>query len=390
MVFQAAFLGLAAFDVGGEHFHAGVLGSVAQGVVDEDEGDHGFGDGGGAQADAGVVAAVGGDGYGFALDVDAAAGGGDGAGGLHGKFSAEGLAGGDAAEDAAGVVGGEALRGEFVAVEAAALGYDVEAVADGHGFDGVDGHQGAGDVGIQPVEHGFAPADGHVARFYGEARADGVEVFAHAVHVVFEFGDLRVVGGEEGVAGDVFVALEGDFFLADLGYVGDDVDGKLLAQPFFCHCAGGDAGGSFAGGASAAAPVVADAVFVPVGVVGVAGAELAGDCTVVFAALVGVADEEGDGGAGGCAFKHAGEDFHLVGFAALGNVAAGAGFAAVEVGLDVGFAEGEAGRAAVDDAADARAVAFAEGGNGEELSEGVACHVLLLCGGVRQRQISGF
>jgi hypothetical protein len=24
------------------------------------------------------------------------------------------------------------------------------------------------------------------------------------------------------------------------------------------------------------------------------------------------------------------------------------------------------------------------------LSEGVACHVLLLCGGVRQRQISGF
>ena len=80
----------------------------------------------------------------------------------------------------------------------------------------------------------------------------------------------------------------------------------------------------------------------------------------------------------------------MVIFAALGNVAAGAGFAAVEVGLDVGLAEGEAGRAAVDDAADARAVAFAEGGDGEELSEGVACHVLLLCGGVRQRQIGGF
>ena len=71
----------------------------------------------------------------------------------------------------------------------------------------------------------------------------------------------------------------------------------------------------------------------------------------------------------------------MVGFAALGNVAAGAGFAAVQLGLNVGFGERKIGRAAVDDAADACAMAFAKGGYGEELSEGVACHeVLSGCG----------
>ena len=40
--------------------------------------------------------------------------------------------------------------------------------------------------------------------------------------------------------------------------------------------------------------------------------------------------------------------------------------------MNVGFAEREIGRAAVDNAADACAVAFAEGGYGAELPDGVA------------------
>ena len=105
-----------------------------------------------------------------------------------------------------------------------------------------------------------------------------------------------------------------------------------------------------------------------------AGAELLGDGAVVFAALVGVANQQGDGGAGGFALEDAGKDFHAIGFAALGNVTAGAGFTAVEIGLDVVCAKRQAGRAAVDDAANACAVAFAEGGDAEQLSEGIACH----------------
>ena len=77
----------------------------------------------------------------------------------------------------------------------------------------------------------------------------------------------------------------------------------------------------------------------PISVIGVAGAELAGDVAVILTALVGIADQQRDGGTGGFAFEYAGEDFHFVGFAALGNVAAGTGLAAVEVVLDVGFVE---------------------------------------------------
>jgi len=96
-----------------------------------------------------------------------------------------------------------------------------------------------------------------------------------------------------------------------------------------------------------------------------ARAKALGDGAVVLAALVGVADQERDGGAGGLAFVHAREDFHRIGLVALGHVAAGAGAAAVQVGLDVRFGERHARRAAVDHAANGRAVGFTEIGDCE-------------------------
>jgi hypothetical protein len=104
---------------------------------------------------------------------------------------------------------------------------------------------------------------------------------------------------------------------------------------------------------------------VEVGVVGVAGAEGLQDVAVVLAALVGVADQQGDRRAGGPALVHAGEDLHRVGFVALRDELAGAGAAAVQIALDVGLAQGHAGRAAVDHAADGRAVGFTEVGDCE-------------------------
>lgn len=74
---------------------------MAQGVVNEDQCEHGFGDGGGAQTDAGVVPAVGGEFDGVAVDVDAAARGSDGAGGFDGDVDVDVLPCADAAEDAA-------------------------------------------------------------------------------------------------------------------------------------------------------------------------------------------------------------------------------------------------------------------------------------------------
>ncbi len=71
---------------------------------------------------------------GVAVDVDTAARGGDGAGGFDGDIDADVLPGTDAAEDAARMVGQEALRGQFVAVFAAALRYAVKTCADFHAF----------------------------------------------------------------------------------------------------------------------------------------------------------------------------------------------------------------------------------------------------------------
>src|SRR5690606_186152 len=77
----------------------------------------------------------------------------------------------------------------------------------------------------------------------------------------------------------------------------------------------GHAHRGLARGGTAAAARVADAVLLPVGVVGVARAELARDVRVVPAARVGVADQQRDRGAGGDALVHAAEDLDLVGLA---------------------------------------------------------------------------
>ncbi len=123
--------------------------------------------------------------------------------------------------------------------------------------------------------------------------------------------------------------------------------------------AGGDARGGLARRSAAAAAMVADAVFFPVGVVGMAGPEAVAQRVVILGPRVLVLDEEQDRRAGGVAFEHAREDLHAVALAALRREARLPRPAPVEPGLDVGFGERQARRHAVDDAADRRSVAFA-------------------------------
>ena len=129
-----------------------------------------------------------------------------------------------------------------------------------------------------------------------------------------------------------------------------------------------------AGGRPASAPVVANPVLGEVGVVGVGGPEHLADLRVVAAPRVDVLDEEGDRGPGGDALEDAGEDPDLVGLAPLGGVAAAPRGPPVEVGLDVGLREGEAGRAPVHHAPDRRPVALPERGHREVCSERVSGH----------------
>lgn len=51
----------------------------------------------------------------------------------------------------------------------APLGDAAESGADFHTLDRIDAHHGVGNVGVQPVEHGFTPADRHVFGHYPQA-----------------------------------------------------------------------------------------------------------------------------------------------------------------------------------------------------------------------------
>src|SRR5262245_18398342 len=129
---------------------------------------------------------------------------------------------------------------------------------------------------------------------------------------------------------------------------------------------------------------MAQALFDEIGVVGVAWAELVLDLAVVLRPRVHVLDLERDRRAGRHLLsarlvgENAREDAHLVELFALGGVARLARAPLVEIGLDVGDVELDAGRAAIDHAADRRTEAFAPGGDAEEMAETVVRHGFLM------------
>ncbi len=98
------------------------------------------------------------------------------------------------------------------------------------------------------------------------------------------------------------------------------------------------------------------------------------DLFVVARTLIRVLDQDADGRAGCLAFEHAGEDAHRIRLLALAHEVRGAGAATIHVPLQIGFGQLEPRRTAVDDAAERRPVAFAEGRDGEELADRVTGH----------------
>ena len=102
-----------------------------------------------------------------------------------------------------------------------------------------------------------------------------------------------------------------------------------------------------------------------------------GNVAIVLRSLVGVADQHGDRRTGRhqrlavILGQHARQDLHEIVFAPLRGEARLAGLAPVQFGLDVGELEPDARRATVDHAAKRRAVAFAPGGDAEEMAEAV-------------------
>ncbi len=147
-----------------------------------------------------------------------------------------------------------------------------------------------------------------------------------------------------------------------------------LLEPLLGDHARGDAHGGFARRRAPAAARIANAVLLPVGVIRMARTELLGDVAVILAALIGIADQQADRRAGGTAFVHAGQDLDLIGLAARRGVPALAAGTALQIVGELFRRNLQAGRAAVDDAADRRPVRFAKGGDSEQLAERIGTH----------------
>src|SRR5207249_731027 len=111
-------------------------------------------------------------------------------------------------------------------------------------------------------------------------------------------------------------------------------------------------------GRAPAAAMVADAIFLPVRVVGMARAEHVLDLVVVLRTRVRIADQQRDRRARSPAFEDTGQNLDFIGFMALRGVLRRARGAACEVAPEFRGLNRQPRWAAIDHAADRRAVAF--------------------------------
>ena len=273
------------------------------------------------------------------------------------------------------VVAGAHLVGVFLAGQRGGG----EAVADLDALDRVDAHQRGGDLRVELAVDRRAPTRRRALRDDFQHRPDRGARLADRVEVMDEAPDRLGVRREERIARDLVpIPMRAvDDELAHLHQRGAHLDaGNHLAR----DRAGGDPRGGLARRGAPAAAKVANPVFRLVGEVGVSRPVLVFDVAVVLGALIDVLDVDADRRAGrhlaaaALVKHHAREDARLVGLLALGGEARGSRPAAVEIGLDVGDVERDQRRAAVDHAADPRPVAFAIGGDPEQMAESVVRH----------------
>ena len=172
--------------------------------------------------------------------------------------------------------------------------------------------------------------------------------------------------------------------LADLLDVAEDLDAVGVMEKLFGDGAGGDACDGLAGRGATAAAVIAEAELGVEGEVGVPGAVLVLDVAVVAGSLVLISDQHGDGGAGGSALEHAGEDLGVIRLITLRGDLRLPGPAALEIGQQVVLGERQSGRAAVDDDDVGGAVRLAGGGHAKQVAEGGTGHRDIVVEGVEE------
>src|SRR5215831_2760282 len=360
------------------------LSAMAQIVIGEHARHHGLADRHRPDADARVMAAAGGDLRLAAVAVDGAARRQDRRCRFDGETRHDRLAGGDAAQNPARIVGEETRLAvsadpHLVGVVLAGQGGRRKAGADLDALHGIDGHQRGGDIAVELAVDRRPEARRHALGDHLDDGADRGALPANAVEIGLEKLGHRGVRTEERVArnlvpipfGAVDPVRPHGNERGPHRHAGDDLSR---------HRAGRHPRSGLARRRAPAAAVVAQAVLGVVGIVRMARAVEIADFGIILGALVDVLDHQRDRGpardlkSGRVVHHHAGENLHLVRLAALGGEARLARAAAVEIVLDVGGLERNFRRTAVDYATDRSTVAFAEGGDPEQVAEGVVGH----------------
>ena len=260
----------------------------------------------------------------------------------------------------------------------ALLGDRVKAGSQLDTFYRIDAHQGMGNIRIQPVKDWLAQSHRHIFGDHGDLGAHRVTLFTQRFHILFQLGNLALVGEEERVLFNLVAVKVFGIDWTQLGDIAKDLYTQLFLKVLFGNTTGGNPHGGFPGRAAPAAAVVPLTVFLVVGVIRMGGPEQVFDIAVVFGFLVLVFNDHTNGCASGSAFKDTGEYFDFIIFTALGGIAGLARLAAVQVRLQVGCTDLQSRGATVDYTANGEAVAFAKTGDGEKFTYSVSGHSALL------------
>src|SRR5439155_24675261 len=287
------------------HANIGVLRSMAERVIDEYDREHRLGDRRRTYPDTRIMAAVRIDDDRLSRFVDRCAIETNRRRRLDGDRDDDVLTGRNAAKDAARLIRQKTLRRHLVGMLGALLRDGPEAGADLDPLDGVDAHHRVRDVGVEFVIDGLTPADRNARRNDFDPRTAAITGFAECVHERLEIGDARCIRGEERIYVDVRPVLEKNDVGTELRQMATDRDAVPFTQPLACDRPGGDAYSRFARGLTPSAAIVADAIFLPIRVIGVTGTKRVGDIRVVFAALVLIADHERDRRSSRSTFEYA-------------------------------------------------------------------------------------
>src|SRR5262249_16968061 len=135
---------------------------------------------------------------------------------------------------------------------------------------------------------------------------DGITGLAQIVHERFEFRDNLRIGGKKRVGTHSTPHLERNLDWSKPAQIPANDDVVLFRKPLSRNGRSRDTHRRFSGGGSPAASMVADAIFLPIGIVRVAGTECVDQIAIISTARIFVPNEQSNGCSSRFPFKDTG------------------------------------------------------------------------------------